>query len=73
MKAASPRPLPASAGHHEQVFAEDGVGKAKGGVKQGIGNVTGDEMTKAKGTADKAKGKVERAVGGVKVTLKGKS
>ncbi len=45
---------------------EGGVDKAKGAVKEGAGNLTGDEKTKGEGMADKAKGKVESAVGGAK-------
>jgi len=40
--------------------------KAKGSVKQGIGEMTGDEKMQAEGAADKAKGKVHSAVGGAK-------
>ena len=38
--------------------------KAKGAVKEGVGELTGDEKLKAEGTADKVKGKAESAVGG---------
>lgn len=47
--------------------------KAKGSIKKGVGEVTGDEKMKAEGAADKTKGKAENAVGGVKDALKGKS
>lgn len=40
--------------------------QAKGAVKQGVGNLTGDQKMQAEGTADKAKGKTQSAVGGVK-------
>ena len=40
--------------------------KAKGAVKEGLGNLTGDDKLKAEGLADKAKGKGESAVGGAK-------
>ena len=40
--------------------------KAKGAVKEGVGDLTGDEKLKAEGTADKVKGKAESAVGGAK-------
>ena len=40
--------------------------KAKGAVKEGVGNLTGDEKMKGEGVADKAKGKAESAVGGAK-------
>lgn len=52
---------------------EGAMDKAKGSVKKGVGEVTGDEKMKAEGAADKAKGKAESAVGGVKDALKGKS
>jgi len=45
---------------------EGGVDKAKGAVKEGVGNLTGDEKMKGEGMADKAKGKAESAVGGAK-------
>ena len=44
--------------------------KAKGAVKEGIGNLTGDEKLKAEGMADKAKGSAESAIGGVKDSIK---
>ncbi len=40
--------------------------KAKGAVKEGVGNMTGDDKVKAEGTADKAKGEAKSTVGGVK-------
>jgi len=40
--------------------------KAKGAVKEGLGNLTGDDKLKAEGLADKAKGKGESAIGGAK-------
>lgn len=40
--------------------------QAKGAVKQGVANVTGDAKLHAEGTADKAAGKAESAVGGAK-------
>ena len=45
---------------------QGGLGKAKGAVKEGVGNLIGDEKTKGEGVADKAKGKAESAVGGAK-------
>ena len=45
---------------------QSGLGKAKGAVKEGVGNLIGDEKTKGEGVADKAKGKAESAVGGAK-------
>jgi uncharacterized protein YjbJ (UPF0337 family) len=40
--------------------------QAKGAVKEGVGNVTGDAKLQGEGQADKLKGKVESAVGGAK-------
>ena len=45
---------------------QGGLDKAKGAIKEGIGNLTGDEKMKGEGAADKAKGKAESAVGGAK-------
>ena len=43
---------------------EGAFDKAKGAVKEGIGNLTGDEKMKAEGMADKAKGGAKSTVGG---------
>lgn len=40
--------------------------QVKGAVKEGIGNLVGDEKMKAEGKADKIEGKAQNAVGGVK-------
>ena len=40
--------------------------QAKGSIKQGIGELTGDAKLQGEGMADKAKGKVQSAVGGAK-------
>ncbi|MBK8176288.1 MAG: CsbD family protein [Rhodospirillales bacterium] len=40
--------------------------KAKGNIKKGVGELTGDEKLKAEGETDKLKGKVESTVGGAK-------
>lgn len=40
--------------------------QAKGAVKEGVGNLTGDQKLQGEGLADKAKGKAESAVGGAK-------
>jgi uncharacterized protein YjbJ (UPF0337 family) len=45
---------------------QGGLDKAKGAVKEGVGNLTGDEKMKGEGAADKAKGKAENAGGGAK-------
>ena len=44
--------------------------QAKGAVKEGIGNLTGDQKLQSEGLADKAKGKAESAVGGAKDALR---
>lgn len=49
---------------------EGALDKAKGAVKEAVGNLTGDEKMKAEGKADKAKGAVESAVGGAKDTVR---
>lgn len=46
--------------------------KAGGKIKEGLGNLTGNEKLKAEGQADQIEGKVKNAVGGVKDALKGK-
>ncbi len=45
--------------------------KAKGSIKEGIGEMTGDDRTKAEGKADKAKGSVKDAAHQVKEAAKG--
>ena len=40
--------------------------QAKGAIKAGIGNLSGDAKLQAEGEADKVKGKAESAVGGAK-------
>ena len=54
----------------DQNRVDGAVDKMKGAVKQGVGNLTGDEKMKAEGAADKAKGTAESAVGGVKDTVR---
>ncbi len=50
----------------------EGAAKNIGGkIKEGIGNLTGDEKMKAEGKVDQIEGKTQNAVGGVKDTLKG--
>jgi uncharacterized protein YjbJ (UPF0337 family) len=46
------------------------LNQAKGAVKEGIGNLTGDKKMETEGTADKAAGKVQNTVGGVKDTAR---
>ena len=40
--------------------------QAKGSIKQGIGNLTGDDEMHAEGTADKMKGNLQEGWGGAK-------
>ena len=49
---------------------EGAFDQAKGAVKQGIGNLTGDDKLKAEGAADKVAGKAKSTVGGVKDTVR---
>ena len=49
---------------------EGALDKAKGAVKQGVGNLTGDEKLQAEGAADKAKGTAKSAVGGAADTVR---
>ncbi|MEA1834610.1 CsbD family protein [Methylobacterium durans] len=52
--------------------AEGSATNLGGKVKEGAGNLTGDEKLKNEGKLDQVKGKVQNAVGGVKDALKGK-
>ncbi|WP_434621127.1 CsbD family protein [Azospirillum sp. B2RO_4] len=52
---------------------EGAMDKAKGSVKKGVGEVTGDEKMKAEGAADKAKGEAKSAVGSAKDAMRDKS
>ena len=49
---------------------EGAFDQAKGAVKEGIGNLTGDDKLKAEGAADKVAGKAKSTVGGVKDTVR---
>ena len=40
--------------------------QAKGSVKEGIGNITGDDEMRSEGSADKLKGDVQESWGGAK-------
>jgi uncharacterized protein YjbJ (UPF0337 family) len=40
--------------------------QAKGKVKEGVGNLTGDQKLKGEGKADQVAGKVENAIGSAK-------
>jgi uncharacterized protein YjbJ (UPF0337 family) len=51
----------------------EGAAKNMGGkIKEGIGNVTGDEKLKAEGKADQVAGKVQNTIGGIKDSLNDK-
>jgi uncharacterized protein YjbJ (UPF0337 family) len=50
--------------------AKGSAEQVKGGVKETVGNVTGDQKMQAEGKGDKAKGKLQNAVGGVKDAVK---
>lgn len=52
---------------------EGAMDKAKGSIKKGVGEVTGDEKMKAEGAADKAKGEAKSAVGSAKDAMRDKS
>ncbi|MBP2001961.1 uncharacterized protein YjbJ (UPF0337 family) [Paenibacillus shirakamiensis] len=43
-----------------------GVSKAKGEIKDQIGNATGDASLQAEGKADKVKGSIQQKIGEVK-------
>jgi uncharacterized protein YjbJ (UPF0337 family) len=45
--------------------------KAKGSIKEGVGELTGDERTKAEGKTDKAKGSAKDAAHDLKEGAKG--
>lgn len=50
----------------------EGAAKNMGGkIKEGVGNVTGDEKLKAEGRAEQVEGKVQNTVGGIKDALRG--
>ena len=52
----------------------EGAGdKAKGNLKEGLGNLTGDEKLKAEGKMDKAGGSIKNAVGGIADTIRDKT
>ncbi len=53
---------------HDRV---EGAAKNIGGkIKEGFGNLTGDEKLKAEGKADQVEGKVQNTVGGIKDTVR---
>jgi uncharacterized protein YjbJ (UPF0337 family) len=45
---------------------EGSFDKAKGNVKQGVGDLTGDDQTKGEGMLDEAKGSVKQGMGDLK-------
>ncbi|WP_425991360.1 CsbD family protein [Brevundimonas sp. TWP2-3-2] len=45
----------------------EGAAKNIGGnIKEGVGNVTGDEKLKAEGKAEQVEGKIQNTIGGIK-------
>ena len=45
----------------------EGAAKNMGGkIKEGVGNVTGDEKLKAEGKAEQVEGKIRNTIGGIK-------
>ena len=45
---------------------EGTLDEAKGNIKQGVGNATGDDRTKGEGMLDEAKGKAQSILGDIK-------
>ena len=52
---------------------EGAADKAKGGVKDAVGKMTGDSKLQAEGKLDKAKGSMKNAIGGAKDAIKNAS
>ena len=51
----------------------EGAARNIGGkIKEGVGNITGDEKLKAEGKADQVAGKVQNTIGGIKDALNDK-
>lgn len=48
---------------------EGNVDQAKGSIKEGLGDVTGDEETEAEGKKDQAKGGLKETLGNAKDTV----
>jgi uncharacterized protein YjbJ (UPF0337 family) len=44
--------------------------QVKGAVKEGVGNLTGDQKMQAEGQADKLQGKAQSTIGGAKDTVR---
>ena len=45
----------------------EGAAKNIGGnIKEGVGNMTGDEKLKAEGKAEQVEGKIQNTIGGIK-------
>lgn len=45
----------------------EGAAKHMGGkIREGVGNVTGDEKLKAEGKAEQVEGKIQNTIGGIK-------
>ena len=54
----------------EKEHVKGTVDKAKGVVKEGVGNLAGDEKLRQQGKADKVKGELEKAKGDAKGVLR---
>ena len=52
---------------------EGAADKAKGGMKDAVGKMTGDSKLQAEGKLDKAKGSMKNAIGGAKDAIKNAS
>jgi len=57
----------------DKEHAKGAADKVSGNIKQGIGNVTGDESMKIKGKVDQAKGEARDKLGDAKDAMKDKN
>jgi len=57
----------------DKEHAKGAADKASGAIKEGIGNVTGDESMKIKGKIDQAKGEARDKLGDAKDAMKDKN
>lgn len=55
---------------HDQ-HVDGTINEVRGKVKEGVGDLTGNENLKAEGQADQLTGKVQQTVGDVQDTIKG--
>lgn len=54
----------------DEKHVEGGLNRAKGEIKQGVGDLTGDTALKNEGRKDEAKGRLDQVVGDVKDAVK---